>query len=438
MPLTRLLLLYRIVWSVAQWLSPLFLLYRLLKGKEDYPRLMERYGYGRTKRPKDTPLLWFHAASVGEYLSVLPLIESLGDDIPILLTTHTVTSAQLATQRNPRHVLHRYICLDAPSHVKRFLDYWRPSVALWVESELWPNLLIETRKRHIPIILLNARMSQQSHKRWMMFKKTSRYLMRCVDLCLAQNEEQASSFRSLGCHPVYCVGNIKEAAHPLPHNPHRLTLWKNALHKPQERPIWIAASTHQGEEQWVAHAHHMLTPSHPNLVTFLAPRHPNRTRHIAKSLEPDTRIFLHSQHTDPPPCAQDFIYIIDTVGMLGLFYRLAHVAFMGGSLIPHGGQNPLEAARLDCAIITGQHYHNFTKIYDLLAQEQAAHIITHGDQLGPYLQKTLATDTMNIMRTNAKRLVTRDTHHILQQYKNCILPWLDRGIDHGIDHDPTA
>ena len=421
----RTLLVYRAGWSLVRILVPLFLSMRLWRGKEEASRLPERYGKGYKPRPNGK-LLWIHAASVGEYLSTLPLLKSLTalKQAPrILLTTGTVTSARLARTRNPNGVIHHYICLDAPRYVARFLDHWRPDVSLWMESELWPTMLMETRKRHIPMLLINARMSSRSQAHWRWAKKTIRYLLDRFDGCFPQNESQVSAFRQLGARSVHFIGNLKDAAEPLPFSSRDLATWRRILGK---RPVWVAASTHPGEDTWIKKTHIALQATYPDIVTLHVPRHASRGRAIADALRDEHCLpICRSEHRYPPRHAGSLFYIADTMGELGLFYRLAHVAFIGGSLIEHGGQNPLEAARLNCAIISGPHHDNFQKTYLALQKQDAAHIVGKADKLPRAVLALLRDKSKRTrMAQRAERYSQQDCRHIVGNYVASIVPWL--------------
>ncbi len=338
-------------------LLPLYLRARLRRGKEWPDRLAERRGEGAA-RPAGR-LVWLHAASVGETLSILPLLQALADraaDLSLLVTTGTVTSATLLQQRLPpalqARVQHRFVPLDVPAWAARFLDDWRPDLAGFIESELWPNLIAAARARGIPLALVNARMSLRSATRWRMADALAAELLGSFRLVLAQSADDAARLRALGAPLVQAPGNLKYAAAPLPADAARLAELRDAI---GARPVLLAASTHAGEETQVAAALAALRPRHPDLLGIIVPRHPERGVALAEELGAPRR----SAGAMPGP--RDTLYIADTLGELGLFYRLASVAVVGGSLVPHGGQNPLEPARLGCPILLGPHTHNFTE-----------------------------------------------------------------------------
>ncbi len=350
---------------------------RLSAGKEDPERLSERRGVASTPRP-DGKLIWLHAASVGESQSSLALIEKFLEERPelhVLQTTGTLTSARLMQDRLPKRSFHQFAPIDHLPWVRRFLDHWQPDMALWMESELWPNLVLEAHHRKIPSVLVNARMSNRSFRRWRLFSGTARNLLQSFSLSLAQTEEQASYLRQLGADPVMHLGNLKFSATQLPVED---TAWDTLTAAVAGRPVWLAASTHPGEEEIAATVHARLTENWPNLLTVIVPRHPARGGQIAQDLR--TRGFSVTQRScDGNSLAE--IYIGDTLGELGLFYRLSKIAFIGGSMAHHGGHNPLEAARLDCAVVLGPDMGNFATVTCELLKANGALQASNTDEI---------------------------------------------------------
>jgi len=368
--------------GATRLLDPVIDLYirrRLARGKEDPTRIGERLGHPSQTRPAGT-LVWVHAASVGEALSVAPLIERLLqrlDDGHVLLTTGTVTSARLAAERLPARALHQFVPIDRPAAVQRFLEHWRPDLALWVESELWPNLIAGTQMRGIAMALINGRLSARSATRWQRAGGLARYLLSGFTLCLAQSAGDAARFTALGARAVHCPGNLKDAAPPLPADSAALASLTAEL---ADRPRWLAASTHAGEETLVGTAHRAVRTRHPALLTLLVPRHPERGGAIAEALARQG-LNVMRRSAGEPIAAETDIYVADTLGELGLFYRLAGIAFVGGSLVAHGGQNPLEPARLDCAVLHGPHMANFAPAVAALAAAGGAVAVTDANAL---------------------------------------------------------
>ncbi|HZB92546.1 MAG TPA: 3-deoxy-D-manno-octulosonic acid transferase, partial [Stellaceae bacterium] len=350
--MTSALALYRAATTLAGPAVRLYLLGRLARGKEDGARLGERFGRASRKRP-DGPLVWVHAASIGEAVSMLALIDAVTAERPalsVLVTTGTVSSARLLASRLPaERAFHHYVPVDRPAYVRRFLDHWQPDLALWVESELWPNLITATAARDIPLLLINGRMSQQSFDGWRRWPRLVGAVIGAFDLCLAQDVVQAERLRQLGARRALCVGNLKSAAGPLPVSQSELA---KLAARAAGRPLWLAASTHDGEEEAAAEAHRLLRQRWPDLLTLVVPRHPARAAAVAQMLRSRGLSVARRSLADTITPETD-IYLGDTLGELGLFYRLAGIAFIGGSLVPMGGHNPLEAALLDCAILHG-------------------------------------------------------------------------------------
>jgi 3-deoxy-D-manno-octulosonic-acid transferase len=343
-------------------LSPALINRRLKKGKEDPARVGERRGFSRDIRPRG-PLVWVHGASVGEVLAVAALIERLRAlEIRVLLTSGTVTSAAIVAKRFPADIIHQYVPYDSPRYVDRFLDHWRPSLALFVESDLWPNLILSSAARRLPMVLINGRMSHRSFPRWRRLAGTISALLGRFDICLAQSDVDAERFAALGSRNVVTTGNLKL---DVPAPPADAAKLERLMAVTRGRAIVLAASTHPGEESLLLRAHQTLAGFFPSLLTIIVPRHPNRGEAIARSIPAcGLRVTLRSR--EELPTGTTDIYVADTMGELGLFYRLAPIVFMGGSLIEHGGQNPIEAVKLGASIVHGPHVFNFSDIYDAL------------------------------------------------------------------------
>lgn len=385
--------LYRSVTTTGLPLVELLLHQRILRGKEEPTRIDERRGLPSIERPKG-PLVWIHAASIGEAQSVLVLIERIlrtSPDLHVLMTTGTVTSAKMMADRLPRRAIHQYVPVDRIGWVRRFLDYWKPGAGLWVESELWPNLLLESRRRQIPLALVNARMSASSHKSWGRAPKLAKQMLAAFDTILAQDETIASRLRDLGAPHVSVTGNLKLAAAPLPATAGELLTLQDGI---GDRPVWLAASTHRTEEDAVGEVHLALRDRLPGLLTLLAPRHPQRGDEIEQSLaRMDLAIARWSR--DEPITPETDIYLVDATGHLGPLYRVSPLAFIGGSLIPHGGQNMLEAAQLGCAVLHGPHVDNFRSITTDLATAGASREIASRKDLTRTVAELL-TDTAKL------------------------------------------
>jgi len=413
--------------ALTRPLAPLVLLYlerRRRHGKEDGLRLRERRGFAHDARPPG-PLLWIHAASVGEATAMLRLIERLIETRPeleILVTTGTVGSARLLETRLPARARHQFVPVDLPAWVGRFLDHWRPDLALWVESELWPNLVLATHARGIPMMLVNGRLSARSYRRWRWWPGMIGPMLGAFARCLAQDAEQAQRLRRLGAGDVAAVGDLKAAGAALPVDQAQLWLLRRQI---GSRPLWLAASTHAGEEEIAAAAHHRLAVDHPGLLTVIAPRHPARGDAVAAMLAA-RGLHVARRSLGDPVIGETEIYLADTIGELGLFYRLAGIAFIGGSLTPKGGHNPFEAARLDCAVLHGPDMSNCSGMAAALAAAGGAEIVTGVDGLALAVAALLADRRLHAARCAAGARAAAAGQGILDSVLVRLAPWLDR------------
>ncbi|MEG3619009.1 3-deoxy-D-manno-octulosonic acid transferase [Magnetovibrio sp. PR-2] len=388
--------LYRMATTLGGPLIRLYLNKRLKRGKEDAARFEERLGIASLPRP-DGRLVWIHAASVGESLSVLTFIDRVQKDYPdtsILVTTGTLTSARLMAKRLPQGAVHQYVPADCVSYVRRFLEHWKPDLAFWVESEFWPNMVIETRARAVPMVVLNGRMSQSSYEGWRKSRAMIGRILSAFPLVLAQSDTDGLRFQDLGAKAVDVPGNLKYASAPLPYDEAELTKLKSTI---GERPVWLASSTHPGEETIAGRAHKTLRDKLDNPLTIIVPRHPERGSEIADDLKASgLNVALRSIGDDLSD--QTDVYIADTLGELGIFYRLCSVVFIGKTLAGSGGQNPIEPAQLGCALIFGPDMSNFEDASALLSDAGGAHWVANEGELTNTLED-LMTNEQN--RTNA-------------------------------------
>ncbi len=401
--MTLLLSLYRAATTLFGPAATPYLRRRTARGKEDAGRLPERRGLSRHPRPAGR-LVWLHGASVGEGLALLPLVERLvGRGLGVLVTTGTVSSARILAERLPPGALHQFVPLDVPSMVRRFLDHWRPELAILAESELWPNLMIETTRRSIPLVLVNARLSRRSFERWRRLPRFIGPLLGLVDLCLAQSALDAERFLALGMPRVTVAGNLKFDAAPPPAD---IAPFERLAEAVGSRPLWLAASTHPDEEALLLDVHLGAAASRPDLLTAIAPRHAERGAAIAAAAAargiPASRRSLGEAITD-----ETALYIADTMGELGLLYRLAPIVFMGKSLGgAAGGQNPLEPAKLGCCILHGPAVASFTDIYALLDARGGAMAVADPMGLAEAVTRLLDDpDTLDAMAAAAARAI---------------------------------
>jgi 3-deoxy-D-manno-octulosonic-acid transferase len=397
---------------------------RLNAGREDPQRFRERFGDASATRP-DGPLVWLHASSVGESLSMLSLIERLRRERPevvILMTSGTVSSARILENRLPPGVIHQFVPVDRMSWVRRFLDHWQPDLVLWVESEFWPGVLSEVKRRAIPAMLMNARISARSWRGWRRAPWMIRRILQTFDLCMAQTELDAERLRDLGAVNIACPGNLKFAAEPLPADPDTLAALEAAT---AARPRWLAFSTHPGEEETIAAAHRILVRNLPDILTIIVPRHPARGPEIEKILAASgtpVSVRSRSQLLD-----KDIGFLLaDTMGELGLFFRLTDIAFVGGSLVPHGGQNPIEPARLGCAIVHGPHMENFLAIEGELNTAGASSVATTAEEIAREIGTLLSNAGMRQRRVAAARSVADGKFSIMDAVFTHLDPVLNR------------
>jgi 3-deoxy-D-manno-octulosonic-acid transferase len=389
------------------------------KGKEDAARLGERWGHASRPRPAGK-LIWVHAASVGEATSVLPLIARLTSRASVLVTTGTVTSAALLAERLPAGAFHQFAPVDVPRAVGRFFDFWRPDLGVWVESELWPNLVLGAAARGIPLALVQGRMSAESLKGWQRAPGFARRLVSAFRVLLAQTEADAERFRALGASATRVVGNLKFVAPPLPAEDAERARLAEAL---RGRKVWCAASTHDPEERIVWRVHRRLAAEHPGLLTIVVPRHPARGAAIAEALVAEGARLARRGAGETPDAATD-VYLVDTLGELGLVYRLSPIVFVGGSLIDHGGQNPLEPARLDRAVLHGPSMFNFADAVAALRAAGASEEVADEAALAVAVERMLADPAEAARRGRAAGGVARAGQDALDAVEAALLPMI--------------
>ena len=358
---------------------PFWLKRRAVKGKEDPARKNERFGQASLSRPNGQ-LFWMHGASVGEVTMLLPMIDKVLAEYPsahVLVTSGTTTSAELMAKRLPERAFHQYVPLDTPKAVNAFLDHWAPDMALWAESEIWPNLILQTKARNIPMALINARMSEKSLQGWSKRRKSAESLFGCFDVILAGDEATAQGLSEVLGKDIRSTGSLKDAAFALPVN--EAELYKLTM-QIGDRPVWCAASTHKGEEEIILAAHEHVRSKHPNALLILALRHPERMEDVF-TLVGNTHMSIRSSKTDLHKLSS--IYLIDTIGDMGLAYSLSNITFVCGSLVKGlMGHNPLEPARFSNAVLTGAHISSFADSYSSMIAFNAAERILSPNKVG--------------------------------------------------------
>lgn len=402
------LALYRFLTYLSAPALKLLLKRRLAAGKEDATRMPERMGHPALPRPSGR-LVWIHAASVGEAQSALILTDRLRKDYPdtsILMTSGTRTSAELMQKRLPERAVHQFYPLDNPKWCARFLDHWKPDSALWMESELWPNMLLEIRKRGIPAALVNARLSERSAKRWGYFKGAAQKLLSTFSIVLTQTQKDADRFGTLGAKGVTVTDNLKYSAAPLPYDAEKLTALEHAI---APRLTWIYASTHKGEEALAIETHKHIKQHRKDVLTIIIPRHPERRGEIEELCKASGLSYLFRSQEYKLPMPDTELYIADTLGELGLFYRLTDIAVIGRSFSDDGGggHNPIEAAQLDCAVLSGPYIQYQTELFEAMKAHNAVKIVETKDDF-PHIVEELffKPDVTEELMRNARQFST--------------------------------
>ncbi|UXX84000.1 3-deoxy-D-manno-octulosonic acid transferase [Roseovarius pelagicus] len=375
---------------------------RLRQQGIDPKRFPERMGHATAPRP-DGRLLWFHAASVGESLSILRLIQHMGDEDPalsFLITSGTATSAQLLARRLPPRCQHQFAPLDSRSAIRRFLTHWRPDAAVFVESELWPNMLRETRRTGAPLALLNARISDRSARQWKRFGRTARYLLSLFTMIHTQDARTTQHLHDLGLDQAVTGRNLKSASGPLPYDADMLGTLTQTL---ASRPHWVASSTHPGEEQIILDAHETLLAKYPDLLLILVPRHPERGDEVQRLIDARNQTQARrSTGGSLGPGVQ--VYLADTLGETGLWYALSSVVCLGGSFTPVGGHNPYEPAYAGAAVLHGPLYTNFSGAYAEFNAFGGAVEVANGQALADEVDRLLShPDQLRDLCTRSSR-----------------------------------
>lgn len=423
--MTALLTLYTIATRAGEPLLKGLLNSRIKKGKEDPTRLHERMGDPKKSRPQG-PLIWIHAASVGEAQSALILIHAIEKKFShynILVTTGTVTSATLMEQRLPSFAFHQYAPVDHPDWIDNFLLHWTPDLAIWMESELWPNTLSALKEQNIPTILVNARLSDKSFSAWSRFPKTARKIISAFDMVLTQTDIDAKRFSKIGATNVHTTDNIKYSAAPLPCNPMAFAGLRLST---SDRKLWLFASTHDGEEEMACRIHKKLKYEFPNLLTIIVPRHPIRRDEIAKICENEDVSYVMRSKNHALPKMDTDVYVADTLGELGLFYSICPTAVIGRSFSRDGGggHNPIEAAQLDCVVLTGPNNQFQRPLYDDMGHDGAVIEVNNENELCNEIRGLMVSPThMENMKKKTNVFVSRKTH-VVEHVMNRIYPFL--------------
>ena len=386
---------YRILINLILFLSPIIILIRLLQIKEDPLRFKEKLGF-YSKRKLKGKLIWFHGASVGEILSVIPLIEKLEKNKQIkqiLITSNTLSSSKILSRLKLKKTIHQFLPIDTDYNTNKFLSYWDPSIAIFIDSEIWPNMITNIKKKNISLMLINARITKKSFTKWNFFPSSAKKLFQNFDMCLSSSLESKNYLKLLGAKKISYIGNLKftqseKTADELSSNIKKFFL---------TRKIWCASSTHELEEKICANIHKKLKIKYKNLLTVIIPRHIHRTKKIIKEIkELNLKIHLHDSRKKIDE--ETDIYLVNSFGQTQSFFKACKTVFLGGSIIEHGGQNPLEAAKYGCQILHGPNVWNFKEIYNLLEVHGVSNKITTTKQL------SLKVEQIFNSKKNSKKL----------------------------------
>ena len=387
------LFVYRILTNLIVFFLPIIILIRLLKKKEHPIRFKEKFGF-YSKKKLNGKLIWFHGASVGEILSIVPLIEKLENNQKvkqILITSNTLSSSKILSNLKLKKTIHQFFPIDTNYHTQKFLNYWKPSVAVFVDSEIWPNMVTNIKKRPISLMLLNARITQKSFKRWRIFPINAKKIFQQFDICLSASLKSSHYLKLLGAKKIKFIGNLKFTESENDKNVLSDDVKKNFISK----KVWCASSTHDLEEQICANVHKKLKSKHKNLITILIPRHIHRTKQIVSEIKKlNLKIHLHNSRNKIDKDTD--IYLVNSFGQTKAFFKICKTVFLGGSMIKHGGQNPLEAARFGCKILHGPHVWNFDEIYNLLRKNKVSSKVKNQNQLTYKIDKILNNANRNV------------------------------------------
>ncbi|MFC5386780.1 lipid IV(A) 3-deoxy-D-manno-octulosonic acid transferase [Aquamicrobium segne] len=412
--------LYRYCGAAAYPLMGPYVAWRVSKGKEDKARIRERYGFASQQRP-DGPLIWVHAASVGEAIAVIPMVQLiLAYGVSIVLTTGTVTSARLVEERLGDSVIHQYVPLDLKPAISRFLEYWKPDLAIIAESEIWPMTILELGSRNVPQVLVNGRMSDRSFASWKKRPNLAEALFENMAHVVAQSETDGERFRALGARPVTVSGNLKVDTLPPPVDEAALSALKRQI---GQRPTWAAISTHEGEEKMAAEIHAALRKRHPGLLTLVVPRHPARADELAAQMT-SMGLGLVRRSSGEPVRADTDILLGDTIGEMGLYLRLTEIAFVGRSLSATGGQNPLEPAMLDTAVLAGQNVQNFRDAYQSLLKRGGAKLVQDRNMLAGAVNYLLLNENVRRNMMAAASATVQDMRGALSATMKALEPFI--------------
>lgn len=386
---------YNIFLFIVFLFSPIIFLVRMFNGKEDPIRFKEKLCIYSKKNNLNS--IWFHAVSVGELMSILPILNILEKNKQIdqiIVTSSTISSAKIFEKQKFKKIVHKYFPIDTNFLNKKFISYWKPKAAFFVDSEIWPNMFKNLKKSNIPVILLNARITKRSFKKWLLIKNFSNLVFKNISLALPSNTETKNFLKKLGANKIKFIGNLKYYGLSKINN-NKKNILKNKF---KNFKVWCAASTHEGEEILISNVHKNLKKKQKNLLTIIIPRHIDRIEKIIELMNKNQlKVIRHSSNKNINKNTD--IYLVDTYGEASNFYDLSNVCFMGGSIINHGGQNPLEPARLGNYILNGPNIGNFKEIYEFLSKNNMSITTSNLDKIQKIIEKKLNKKISNLNKT---------------------------------------
>ena len=369
---------YRFLLNIIFIISPLIVLLRLIRKKEDPKRFLEKFCFFSEKRT-DGKVLWFHGASVGELQSIVPLLERLEKNKiikQILVTSNTLSSSKIVKNFKLKKVIHQFFPIDTNFHSKKFIEYWKPSLVFFIDSEIWPNMINNLNRKNVSINLINARITKKTFKRWSLFPTFSKKIFTKFNLCLSASTESQSFCKKLGIQRPKFYGNLKFSQS----ENESIFLKKGVQKLIKARKVWCASSTHETEEKLCGLIHKELKKKYKDLLTIIIPRHIDRTNSVKDELE-NINLKVHTHKSNKKIDKEIDIYLVDVYGLTKSFFNISKNIFLGGSIINHGGQNPLEATRYGCNVIHGPHVSNFKEVYSFLKKNKVSYKISNQSEM---------------------------------------------------------
>lgn len=406
------IIIYNLIMIICWPVIWLYLNHRKKIGKENIERFNERIGEYKTRRPKGD-LIWFHAASVGESISIINLVEDLAHEYNILITSGTLTSAKIIESRKPLNTIHQFVPIDRKKYVRKFLNHFKPNLAFFVESEIWPNLLHESKKQNIPVILGSARITPKSNFKIKLQQSFFKFFIKYIDIIIPQDQFTYDFYKPISSHKKLCnINNLKLGSNALPYN---IQAYEELLTQTQNRIIFLAASTHDNEEELILECHKSLKQTYPEILTIIAPRHPNRRDKIIEVIKNNKFNFSVRSQNEVITEATE-IYLADTIGEMGLFFKLCPVSFIGGSLVNIGGHNILEPTQHQSLVIIGKYNQNFGDLIKEFEAKNAIIIVENENDLTDKLSNLLNRKEQQEIQIQNQNKILKQFSEIRQFY----------------------